>query len=486
MKRAPTGIRSHEDVSMSEHSIPGLERWPRWVARLLGGGLAAAATAGLTACAGSHETTMSSELDRVAELRESGDTAGGEEVSLDGTLASYVAVAMQRSPELRASFERWRASVLRISRRRRLPEPTLSYSYFLRSVETRVGPQRHKLSIRQAFPWPTRLSAGADAASLSAQAAQRRFDGEALALQRRVTEAYYALWLIHRTHWIKLEQDQVLESLATSVRARVETGQASLADLVQLQLRIERHHDHRAAHGEAARAASARLAAAVGLPPGSETPTVEDVPAAGLPEEDEEALRAAATEHPRVHAHDSLAEASDASAEGEEAARLPTFVLGLDWIETGPAGTPGMQDSGKDPLIVSMSVQLPIWFGSYTDAEDAAHAEAAAHRADGEAARQAALAELEVALSDLRDSERRIRLFEGTLIPQSETVYASVLGGYHTASASVSQLLLAVQDVLELQELLARAQAEHAAAWARLEHIVGRPVSRREMTDDRP
>ena len=48
----------------------------------------------------------------------------------------------------------------------------------------------------------------------------------------------------------------------------------------------------------------------------------------------------------------------------------------------------------------------------------------------------------------------------------------------------MSQVLLAVQDLLELRELLARTRAEHAVAWARLEQVVGRPVGRREMTDD--
>ena len=39
------------------------------------------------------------------------------------------------------------------------PELVLTYGGFIRSVETRVGPQRHRLGAMQWFPWPTRLNA---------------------------------------------------------------------------------------------------------------------------------------------------------------------------------------------------------------------------------------------------------------------------------------------------------------------------------------
>ena len=34
---------------------------------------------------------------------------------------------------------------------RQIPEPTISYAYFIQSVETRVGPQRHRFSISQSI-----------------------------------------------------------------------------------------------------------------------------------------------------------------------------------------------------------------------------------------------------------------------------------------------------------------------------------------------
>ncbi len=408
--------------------------------------------------------------------------AGG--THFDGTLAAYVAYAMRHSPSLRASFDRWRAAVLHISRARRLPEPTLSFGYFLQSVETRVGPQQFRLSLSQAFPWPTKLSAGADASSAMARAAERRFDAESLALRRQVATAYYALWRVRRTRALLGEQREVLRGLSDSARGRVETGGASLADMAQAELGLARLEDRIDGLSEDARAAAARLLAVVGAPTGTAAPTGDAAPPSGLPAQDEATLLRVAYDNPRIVAFDRVADASDAAARREAADRWPSFMLGVDWIETGPAAMPNVPDSGKDALIAMASVRLPLWWGSYTDAVGAAHAEGAAARADGAASRFAARQELEDALSAVRDAERRIRLYEGTLLPQAQTVYGSVLGGYQAGRSTIAATLLAERDVLELDVSLAKARADHATAWARLEQVVGREVARAARPSD--
>ncbi len=138
-----------------------------------------------------------------------------------GTLGSYLAHALEQSPEVRAAFSQWKADVHRIARARRLPEPTLSFGYFIRSVETRVGPQRARVGLQQAFPWPTKLSAGADSAAAEAQVAEKKFQSRALAVRRVVTDAYYHLWMIRETRKIHEDHLIVLRGLAETTRARL-------------------------------------------------------------------------------------------------------------------------------------------------------------------------------------------------------------------------------------------------------------------------
>ena len=436
----------------------------------------------LTGCRGTYEAVTKHDLTTVASL--DAEAAPTARPKLDGSLSAYVAYALAENPELRASFERWKAATLRISRARRLPEPVVRYSYFIRSVETRVGPQNHKVSLMQAFPWPTALSAGADAASSSARAAQRHFDAEALQVRQAVADAYWRLWLVHEEHRLTKEHDIVLETLAGTVRGRVRTGDSSLADLNQVELGIARHHDHDGAHKEQARVAAADLMRAIGDTETMEAPSVTDTPFEGLPADDDQALHEAARQHPMIEAAELMASSSDSRARAEAAARAPSLLAGLDWIVTGKARAP-VPGSGQDAVIVTAGLSLPIWGPSYRDAMGAARAEGEAYRAERDAALQMADARLEAAISAVRDAQRRIDLYRNTLIPQAETTFQSVLGGYQSGRSTVASALLAQRDLLELQLELARNRARHARAWAVLEAVVGRKVTTQEK-EDRP
>jgi len=436
-------------------------------------------TMALVGCRGTYESATRDNLATAGSIVAEEGAPAEAEATLDGSLNSFLAFAIARSPELRASFERWRAATMRISRARRIPEPIIKYSYFVRSIETRVGPQNHKLSLMQSFPWPTALSAGADAASGTARAAERRFDAEVLGVKQAVADAYWRLWLLQEEHHLKNEHDVVMETLAGTVRGRVRTGAASLADLNQVELGIARHHDHHGAHREDRRVATADLLRAIGATARKQGLTATDTPFEGLPSRSEEALQQAARQHPRIEAAELMASASDSQVRAEAAERAPSLLAGLDWIVVGEAPTI-TQKSGQDAVIVTAGLSVPLWGRNYRDAMSAARAEGAAHRADRDAALQTADAQLAAAMSAVRGAQRRIELYRNTLIPQAETTFQSVLGGYQSGRSTVASALLAQKDLLELQLELARSRAHHARAWAVLEAVVGHPV---EPTD---
>jgi len=397
-----------------------------------------------------------------------------------GSLASYVAYAMKRNPQLRAAFERWRAAVHSIATKRQLPDPTISYGLFVRRVETRVGPQRHRFSLRQTIPWPSKLGTAADAASDEANAAEQMFRARALAIRRRVAAAYWAIWLLDRETEIQGKQRTLLRALSAAVRARVEIGKASLADLNQVDLSVSRLSDQLQSLAARRRAARARLVDVIGAPADTPTPLKASEPGTGLPHRQRAELERLALAHPAISAVELKAAAEIDRARHAHTGGLPNLMLGLDYIETGPAAMAGVADSGKDPVIVSVGISLPIWRGSYAEAETAARARAASWRATGLAARNKARANLRATLAKLRDAHRRMTTYRKTLIPQAETVYSAVTGTFQTGAASLANVLIAERDLLTLRLGLARARATYATTWAALEQIVGRALTSKE------
>ncbi len=404
--------------------------------------------------------------------------------TFDGTLASYVAYAMRKSPELQASFERYRASVYRISRARRLPEPTISFGYFLRSIETRVGPQLARVSLAQTFPWPTKLRAASDAASAEAEALARRFDAEALALTRRVSEAYYALWQLRETRTVQREHLEVLLALAESVRARVQTGQASLSEQQQVDLSCARQSDLILGLDERERVQAAALRALLGAPYAAQLPTTEPPDARSLSEPDAALVREALA-HPSITSFARRAEAKEHAARSEAADRYPSFSVGLDWVITGEARMPNVQDSGKDAVMIGAGIRVPLFFGSYADAARALQAEARAERAEEQSQKLRALSELDAHSAAVRDAARRAALYRDTLVPQAASAYESVLGAYVSGRGNIAATLLAQRDLLDLRLELLRARTDLAQGWARLDQVLAHePVATRGNDDD--
>ena len=434
------------------------------------------------ACSGSLVRQSERSLQHRAaelELRPATDVAP----TFDGTLAGYLAFALQHSPVARAAFERWRSRTLRIAKAQKWPEPNLTFGYFVRSVETRVGPQRFRIGLSQDIPWPSQRAARAHAVAARARADESAFQSELVTIRHRVARHYWHLWMLRAQHRLKREHDAVLESLAEAVRGRIRTGAATLAELSQVELDITRHHDHRDRHVLAARQASALLGAAIGIDGPGQTLAASDTPAIGLPGESDEVLRAAARAHPDNQRYTHLAASARHRASAERTERYPRIRLGLDYIVTGAAATE-TPDSGKDPLVVMAAVSLPLWAGVYRDAERSAHAAAAAHEAEREAAILAASASAEVALAEVRDTLRRVQLFRTTLLPQGRATFQSVLGDYQSGRSSVSAVILAQRDLLELQLEHVAALAAHAIAWAQLEAVVGRPIAERETVPE--
>jgi cobalt-zinc-cadmium efflux system outer membrane protein len=390
--------------------------------------------------------------------------------ALDGTLTSYVQYALNNSPALRASFEEWRAAAQRAPQARRLPEPMITYGYFVRQM----GPERHRIGISQSFPWPSKLTAGADAASLAARSAQRRYEAAALELTRTVAEAYWRIWLLDRTRTVWENQKRILEHFSVLVRGRLEVGQATLADLGQVDLSVARAVDDLAGIGEQRRVAGAALVAAIGAPPGSATPVVSESPELLATAESDAVLLSSAADHPGVRAVGLMAEAQQHRARAAGADAYPSFTLGVDYIETA-----AMSDGGNDGVMVLVGSTLPIWGGAYEAEQREARAESAAFRAQEQVARDQVAAELEKVLSDVRDAARRAKLHRDTLLPQAEMVYGSGLGAYQVDRTTLASVIMAQRDLLEIESGLDRALADHAVAWARLEEVVGRPVSSR-------
>lgn len=391
---------------------------------------------------------------------------------------AYTEEALQENPQVRAADSDTQAAFARAEHARSLVPPTLSASAFVQPIETRVGPQRGRVSVQQALPGPGTRTSRRDVAVATARSTGARALAVRLDVGAQVDAAYWELWVARTTREVHIQHLAVLDQLAETLQARVAIGDASLADLQQLDLSRALLKDRIASMVAHEDRAAAQLRSLVARPPGAEVPTPDRPSPPTVPVQSVFSLIETASKHPARQAitHDS--EQASAAVRLARASRRPGLIVGVDWIPTGPAPDPTTQGSGTDAVAVGLGLTLPVWIragnaqvaaATHTQNTVQHHQEAF----DDETARR-----VQDLTARVRDTARRVRLLDTTLLPQAEAMRTSLLGAYTAGKAGLAQVLLAQQTVLTLKVESLEVQADHARAWAALEATCAQTLER--------
>lgn len=404
---------------------------------------------------------------------------GGTEI---GSLSYYLALAGELSPRIGAAEASASALAERARHAGGLPEPQLTYGHYFEEVETRVGPQIRRLGVRQKLPLFGRSGLARRAAEARASAESARSLAVELDTALAVTRAYADYHYIMRAAEIVQERVLLLASLESVVRESYAVGTASYADLMGAQIALGRAEDELASLRDRTGAASAGLAAVVGT--GADT----DLPLSG-PLPTPELLSSAAARSMFELDNPDLAalglELEAARREKRRASRgyLPDVTLGVDYIETNEAAG-SVADSGKDPIIGMVTVNLPIWFGQTRAKIREADSRQTLAEERLRAAGNELSARLEMALADSRDLERRVELLNARLVPAARQSLSATEEAYSGGDADFDALVRAHEISLELELALERARADLLIKSAELARLTGSGRTRRHADAD--
>lgn len=148
------------------------------------------------------------------------------ELDEDATLTDFLAYGALANPGLEAAYNRWAAALQRVPQARALPDPRLSFGYFIQEVETRVGPQRAKVGVSQMFPWRGKRVLRGEVALHRAEAAHARYEAARLALFHRIRRAYWEYWYLSRAVDITEENLSLVTQIEGVARAKYAAGLA--------------------------------------------------------------------------------------------------------------------------------------------------------------------------------------------------------------------------------------------------------------------
>lgn len=395
------------------------------------------------------------------------------------TLNDYLAFAALNSPSLKQAFYRWRASLEKTGYAGALPDPMISYGYYIENVETRTGPQNQKLKFSQTFPWFGTLGSRKDMATEAANAAFRKYQAEKLRLFYSVRAAYYDLYYLGRDIALTRDNLELLKFWEAVARTKYKVALRRHPDIIKAQVELGKIEDRLLTLQERIAPASTRLKSLVSLP---NTTSIVIPIAIDIVEERIEShtvLEEALQFNPNLNAiiHEINKERAGVRLAGK--ASLPNFQIGIDYIETGEASNSATPGSGKDPLIVGVGINIPIWFGKNKARRNEATAKlrAAEYRyADAENRLEALVEEIVFQHSD---ALRKSRFFRDGLIPKAEQALNASYTAYQAAETDFLNVLDAQRQLLAFQLQFERAIVDLATRRAEIEMITGNELDHR-------
>ncbi|HEY5621603.1 MAG TPA: TolC family protein [Pontiella sp.] len=394
------------------------------------------------------------------------DTAG-----TNLTLQAALHYGEQNNPQLRAAFNYWKAAEQQIAVQKTLPDPTLSYGYYFESVETRVGPQEQSFGLMQRIPAFGKLSAMKAIAEETAHAAEQRYNSRRLNLQQAVTRAYAELYYLHRNRAITEDRIQLVRDLEEVARTRYKSG-SPMAPIMQAQVELGRLEDRLNSLQDMLQPAEARLNALLNQPIDTPLSIDNTLPYQRVDLKADTLSDRLTRTSPELMELEARIRQGESSVKLAQRNRLPDFMLGVTYIDTDEASM-AVSDSGKDPVIGTIGITLPVWFGkNRARIESAEHARIAAHL-ELENREQTLDADIRQTLFKLRDADRKISLYRDSLVPKARQSLEVTRQGYEAGNMEFINLIDAERVLLEFELERERALADHLIARAELSRLSG-------------
>ena len=432
------------------------------------------ATALATSCRSPYDDAV---IDRRSEQLYGSTTPWYEsgEVSIElpqhADLDAYLRYGLQHNGALRGAFHRWRASLERVDQVG-WPEPVLTYAGFLRHIETRTGPQRHRISLQQTLPWFGTTGLRSDVAAAEAEGRWWQVVAQRTVVVREIKLAFYEYAYLAQA--IRIEEDnlRLLQQLEPVAQRRVQAG-GSQEDLLRLQVELGKLENELETLRKFRPVLSARLGAAMNrkraslLPfPGAVDFEVQEVPAEAL-------LARALDANPELTRLRAEIVRAGATEKLADRSQWPDITLGVDYFETGSAAMPGVADSGEDPIALRVSFSLPVWRGRYDSRVREARRMERAARGQLSDHESRLRFEIEQAVYELDDAGRQIGLYRDTLLPRASQAFEVIQASYRAATATVLDVIDAERTLLAFQKSYWRAVSDYEQSLADIEALCG-------------
>ena len=385
-------------------------------------------------------------------------------------ITDLVKEADRNNPEIAAAYHGWQAATNVPRQATAFPETQVSLQHFsVGSPRPFAGFSNSDfayigIGASQDIPFPGKRGLRGRVAELEANS--MREDSESV--RRRVIEAlklaYFQLAYIQQTLGILQENDRALSQIQEITESRYRVGQGNQQDVLRAQLQHTKILQEIAHHHQLEGQLQAQLKQILNRPQTSPDIVAEPLTPTFLLYTDTQLLERIRDQNPDVLSRQQLVQRQEARVELAHRNFRPDFMASYMWQHTA--------DQFRDYYMATFGIRLPNRGRQKAELAEAEQNRLRAER-ELEAEQQRVLAEVQQQYVLVRQSEERLNIYKGGLIPQADATFRAGMAAYQANRQDFETLLSNFLDVLNLDLDYRRELAEHESALARLERLTG-------------
>ncbi len=387
------------------------------------------------------------------------------------TLEDYFQTAAENNPGLLAKYKNFEAAMQRVTQVSSLPDPNLSFGYFISPVETRVGPQQARFSLTQMFPWFGTLSAQEEAASLLAEAKYQEFLDARNKLYYQVAASYYPLYELEKLISIEAENQRILSSYKEIATVQFQNDKGSMVDVLRVDIMLKDATTDLSILNQKKKPLKTRFNKLLNR---DQNESIEIIDTLLLKETTQEFRKdSLLVANPLLEELNLKVQASQAQERAAIKQGLPKFGIGLDYVIVGERPGMALEDNGKDVLMPMVTMSLPIFRGKYKAAQQEAQLMQESYVLQKEEVSNRLISSYEVIWFEIQKQLELIELFEEQ-IQESEQSLNLLFSAYSNSGKEFEEVLRMQQQILKYQRMKATALSDYHIALAELDYITSK------------
>ncbi len=385
-------------------------------------------------------------------------------------LDDYLVEAAENNPELKAKYANFEGVLQKINQVKALPDPIVSFGYFISPAETRLGAQQQKLSISQMFPWFGTLSAKENAATFLAQAKYQEFLDAKNELYFKVKAAYYPVIELSKTLQLQKENKEILLTLKQLSTTAFKNGKSSMADVIRVDIMIDQSNTQIQVLEDKMIPLLTQFNALLNrdLTTSIKTPDEWIIPI--FSEVDSDSLIA---KNPIIESYNLKIKSAQQQIRIAKKSGLPNFGIGLDFVMVDNRIDMDVSENGRDIIMPMISMSLPIFRKKYSAAKKQAEFNEMALILSRKNNENNLIANYEKSLFSLKKQNKLIALHQQQII-KTKQIISLLLTEYSNSGKDFEEVLSMQQQLLNYRISKVSAINNYFIAFAKLDYLTSK------------